>query len=149
MSISPPPKKKTVDFGTVDLPECQEQPPASTKNTVDFGTVDLPECQEAPPPKKKRSILAPLTFPNVKNNAGKHKSTKKSVFFLKASPAFGRGRFHPQKKNTDFFVLLCLQALFLTFGKVNGAKIDHFCLGRGRGSDLKVAKTSLFVLSSL
>ena len=31
------------------------------------------------PPTKKRSILAPLTFPNVKNNAGKHKSTKKST----------------------------------------------------------------------
>ena len=38
-----PPKKK-VDFGTVDLPQCQE--PLSQKETVDFGTVDLPECQE-------------------------------------------------------------------------------------------------------
>ena len=30
---------------------------------------------------RKRSILAPLTFPNVKNNAGKHKSTKKTRIF--------------------------------------------------------------------
>ena len=35
------PKKKTVDFGTVDLPECQE-PPLLPKKTVDFDTVDLP-----------------------------------------------------------------------------------------------------------
>ena len=34
-------------------------------------------------------------------------------------------RFH-QKKTLTFFVLLCLPALFLTFGKVNGAKIDFF-----------------------
>ena len=51
------------------------------------------------PPQKKRSILAPLTFPNVKNNAGKHKSTKKVSIFLKASPAFGRRRFPTKKKH--------------------------------------------------
>ena len=75
------PEKRSI-FGTVDLPECQEPLPPPQK-TVDFGTVDLPECQE---PRlllpKKRSILAPLTFPNVNNNAIKHKSTKKSVFFF-------------------------------------------------------------------
>ena len=40
------------------------------------------------------------------------------MFFLlvKTSPAKGRRRL---QKNTDFFVLLCLPALFLTFGKVN------------------------------
>ena len=100
----------------------------------------------SPPTKKKRSILAPLTFPNVKNNAGKHKNTKKSVFFLKASPAFGRRRF-------DHLTFLCFcffvragvvldiregqrcqnrpffwgsEGGFLTLGKVNGAKIDRF-----------------------
>ena len=40
----------------------------------------------------------------------------------------------PKKKNTDLLVLLCLPALFLTFGKVNGAKIDRFFLGRRGGS---------------
>ena len=58
------------------------------KKTVDFGTVDLPECQEP-----RRQPLTGLCFLLKKN---------------------------------DFFVLLCLPALFLTFGKVNGAKIDRF-----------------------
>ena len=54
----------------------------SSDKTVDFGT--FPNVMNPPPPpQKKRSILAPLTFPIVKNNAVKHKSTKKSVFFLK------------------------------------------------------------------
>ena len=52
------------------------------------------------------------------------------------SPAFGRRRFH-QKKNTDLLVLLCLPALFLTFGKVNGAKIDRFLLGGGGLLDIR------------
>ena len=48
------PKKKTVDFGTIDLPECQEQPPLPKKKiTVDFGTVDLPNVKNTPPPPKK------------------------------------------------------------------------------------------------
>ena len=42
------------------------------------GCKQLLDLNPTSPPKKKRSILAPLTFLNVKNNAGKHKSTKKS-----------------------------------------------------------------------
>ena len=46
------------------------------------------------------------------------KAQKSQCFFLlvKASPAKGRRRL---QKNTDFFVLLCFPASFLTFGKVN------------------------------
>ena len=49
------------------------------------------------------------------------------------SPASGRRRFHQKKKNTDFFVLLCLPASFLTFGKVNPGppQTDIFWGGRG------------------
>ena len=47
------------------------------------------------------------------------------------------------KKNTDFLVLLCLPALFLTFGKVNGAKIDRFLGGReGGGGFLTLGKVN-------
>ena len=39
-----------------------------------------------------------MTFQNVKNDASKHKSTKKSVFFLEESPAFGPATLSPKKK---------------------------------------------------
>ena len=73
-------------------------------------TLDLPQCQDSlreeagadknegggvgrdPLPKKCQSEGGPgLTFPNVKNDAGKHKSTKKSVFF-----SFGESVATPQ-----------------------------------------------------
>ena len=61
--------------GTLPPKKCQSE----------GGRVDLPECPE--------------------HRRGKHKSTKKSVFFflVTASPAVGRRRL---QKNTDFFVLL-------------------------------------------
>ena len=57
--------------------------PPSKKNVSPRGAgVDLPECQERRRGKHKSTLRGPgLTFPNVKNDAGKHKSTKKSVFF--------------------------------------------------------------------
>ena len=77
--------------------------------------VDLPECQER------------------RRQAQKHKKVSVS---LKASPAFGQGRFH-QKKNTDFFVLLCLPASFLTFGKVNPGPPQCFCACPGVVFDIR------------
>ena len=70
-------------------------PPPPQKNVSLRGAgVDLPECQERRRGKHKSTPRGPgLTFPNVKNDAGKHKSTKKSVLFLKASPA-GRSNVH-------------------------------------------------------
>ena len=48
-----------------------------------------------------------------------------------APPAFGRRRFHQKKKTLIFFVLLCLPASFLTFGKVNpGSPQSAFVLAR-------------------
>ena len=101
-----------------------------------------------PPPKKTVDFG---TVPNIKNNAGKHKNTRRSVFFLKASPACGRRLFHQKKKNTDPFFFggggvldiregqRCQnrpfffwgEGGFLTLGKVNGAKMDRFSGGRG------------------
>ena len=47
-----------------------------------FLYVDLPECQERRRGKHKSTLRgAGLTFPNVKNDAGKHKSTKSQCFF--------------------------------------------------------------------
>ena len=61
------------------------------------------------------------------------KAQKSQCFFLlvKASPAKGRRRL---QKNTDFFVLLCLPASFLTFGKVNpGPPQSAFVLAPASG----------------
>ena len=51
------------------------------------------------------------------------KAQKSQCFFLlvKTSPAKGWRRL---QKNTDFFVLLCLLASFLTFGKVNPSPLQ-------------------------
>ena len=85
-----------------------------------------------------------MTFPNVKNDAGKHKSTKISVFE-------GVAGLWPAtlftKKNTDFFVLFCLPASFLTLGAPNSflsapgpPQTDFFFGGGGRGSNHKPTK---------
>ena len=47
--------------------------PSPEKRSI-LAPLTFPNVKNPPPPLKKRSILAPLTFPNVKNNAGKHKS---------------------------------------------------------------------------
>ena len=128
MSRTPlPPQKKRSILAPLTFPNVKNPPPPP-KKAVDFGTVDLPECQEAPSPHpKKKSILAPLTFPNVKNNAGKHKSTRRSVFFRRRRRPLAGDAFTKKKKQKKT-------------QRKNLCQNRPFSGGEG-GSDLKLAYT--------
>ena len=67
---------------------------------------------------------------HVKEQFGQHADNRR--FVLKASPAFGRRRFHQKKKSRTilcFCAFVLAPASFLTFGKVNPGPLqtDIFC----------------------
>ena len=87
----PPPLPKNVSLRGPALTKMREEggegPPPKKMSVWGGAGVDLPECQERRRGKHKSTLKgAGLTFPNVKNDAGKHKSTKKSVFFSETPP---------------------------------------------------------------
>ena len=73
--------------------------PAQPNVSLRGAGVDLPECQE--------------------RHRGKHKGTKKSVFFLGGESVAGQRPATPSKKHRLFCAFVLAPASFLTFGKVN------------------------------
>ena len=78
-----------------------------------------------------RETVLPSLAPQTRPSCGLEFKVTPSQCFFEGVAGLWPATFSPKEKNTDVFVLLCLPASFLTFGKVNpGPPQSAFVLAR-------------------